>query len=255
MNLVELLLGGAIGVVLGMTVQAYFKPLTSLVERKGRESLPGHSPIYVHVDRDPRVIWSGDPDWIGFSVYVDDPLRINESGAPTGRDAWLEWASVLNAVDALTTPLRVTVQARVEAAVVVENVRVAKHRTIELQEGIILTRGVGGADLEPRRLEIDLDWGEQPLTTWRNPSGDVGKPLTAKLAAGDIEQVHIWANAQDSEHAIWHEWSIELEMLVEGVRRTQTIDDDGRPFVTVSPGRLPRRVNYGGTSDWGDWPS
>lgn len=257
MNYGDLLLGallGAIaGLLIGVTLGSYLRPLAACIERKARRDWA--DPVVVSVDRDPSLIWAGNPDWVGFSVYVDDPLRFGDRYAPPGRDDWLAWARSLNAVDAVSTFVKITIQARVEAAVLVENIRVLHHRKVPLTRGMILTRGVGGPDLDPRRFEIELDWGKEAVVTWVKPGGETAKPLALKLAAGDVEQFHVWANANQGDEAVRHEWVMELQLLVEGQRVAHQIDSSGQPFVTVSPGTLPRLMNPAGTDTWEEWPA
>jgi hypothetical protein len=119
---------------------------------------------------------------------------------------------------------------------------------------MILTRGTGGADLEPRRFEIDFDWGQEPVVTWIKRGGESGGPPAMKLSAGDVEQFHVWAKAKQRGEAVWHEWSIDLHLLVEGKKAMHRIDNGGPPFVTVSPGDLPHKLNAAGTQNWVDWP-
>jgi hypothetical protein len=184
-------------------------------------------------------------------MYIDDPSRIINI-ATDDRDEWARSAREVNAVDARISYLKVTLQARVDAAVVIDSVRVVSHRQIELDRGMILVRPTGGADLEPRRVEIDFDWGETPVVTWLDNGGLPMSPPSMKLAAGDVERFHVWAKADLGATATWHEWSIELNILVEGVRRVFYVDDGGTPFVTVSAGQLPVRFNMVGTSEWRD---
>ncbi|MFI5558543.1 hypothetical protein ACIA2T_04625 [Amycolatopsis japonica] len=209
-------------------------------------------PLLVHVERDPSIIWGGKPDWVGLSVYIDDPMRAAQLATPD-RTEWVRRMYAANAVDANMTFLKVTIQAKTEAAVVIESVRVVLHRQMTLTKGMILTRSTGGADLEPRRIEIDFNWGDDPLVTWLDSGGQaMEKPPALNLAAGEAEQFHIWAKAYEGGQATWHEWYLELQLLVEGVRQIATIDDGGAPFVTVTPGSLSVRFNAAGSSEWRD---
>jgi hypothetical protein len=231
-------------------LQAYFRPVSARMERIGRRHLS--DPLIVHVENDPSIIWNGEPDWMPLSVYIDDPIRI--AGINGGsRDEWVEQARAANAVDAEQTFLSITLQARVDAAVVVESVRVITHSRRPVLRGMILTRPTGGADLQPRRIEIDFDWNpDAPVITWCGPGSEPGRPIALKLPAGDIERFHIWAKAFGSDKAEWCEWSLELLLLVEGKRVKHLVDNNGAPFVTVSPGELPRRFNVPGTAEWRD---
>lgn len=91
---------------------------------------------------------------------------------------------------------------------------------------------------------------------WLNSTGQPGRPPSIVLSAGEIERFHIWATtAFDQAEAVRHEWSLELLLLVEGARRTIAINDDGKPFVTVSPGSLPVHFNMPGNDGWSDNPN
>ena len=69
-----------------------------------------------------------------------------------------------------------------------------------------------------------------------------------KLAAGDVEVFHVWAEAKQ---AVWYEWAFELVLLVEGKRVRRLIkQDDGSWFVTVGGDGLDMWMNYSGSSEW-----
>ncbi len=252
MSLADALIGGNVGLLLDITIGSYFRPLAAWIERQARSDWA--DPVLVAVERDPEIIWTGTPDWVGFSMYVDDPQRFSGSDVPAGRDEWLAWARSLNTVDAITTPLKITIQTRTEAAVLIEAVRVIGHRQVPLKNGIILTRDTGGADLDPRCFEIDLDWGQQVVVTWTKCGGESGGPPAIKLSAGDVEQFHVWAKAKQRGEAMRHEWTFDLHLLVEGKKVVRRIANSGSPFVTVSPGDLPHKLNAAGNQNWLDWP-
>lgn len=246
--MLELVGGALIGLILSLTLQAYLRPFASLMERIGRRHFS--KPILVHVEHDPSIVWNGEPDWVPLSVYIDDPMRMARIN-PLNRDEWVEQARLANAVDAGMTFLKATIQAKSDAAVVIESVRVVVHRKVQLDGGMILTRPTGGADLVPRRIEIDFDFNpNSPLVTWYKAGGEPGKPIAINLSSGEIEQFHIWAKAYQGVEAVRYEWSFELLLLVEGARRVHRIDDNGKPFVTVCPGNLPARFNLPGTNEW-----
>jgi len=161
-------------------------------------------------------------------------------------------ARSVNAVDAYMTPLKVTLQARVEAAVVIERVRVVEHRQIPITHGVILTRATGGADITPRRIEIDLELMSEPVIAWRDSNNEFIEAPGIKLAAGDVERFHVWTLVRSEDQAIRHEWSIMLDLLVEGSMVEVPISDRGQPFITVSPGTLPTRYSVHGNDDWTD---
>jgi hypothetical protein len=252
---VEIFISGLAGAAIGLVVGAFFKPVSAWGEKFARR-IWSQDPIIVAVERDPAIIWSGEPDWIPFSVYIDDPIRLSSS-MPSDRTGWLEQMHNLNAVDAFETPLRVTVQARTDAAVVIEQIRVTRHRQVKLGKGIIVTRPTGGADLIPRRFEVQLDWGAEPLITFYDPGGEQPThPPAFNLAAGEAERFHLCGitSREQTGDAVWHEWSLDVDLLVEGRKVVRRIDNNGRPFVTVSPGGLPHAWMTNGSIEWTNKP-
>lgn len=246
MDVPELILGAVLGVGIGAPLGAFVRPHVAWLEKRSRRTW-NVDPLILHCERDPSIIWAGVPDWIGDSVYIDDPLRV-KGPIPPDRDTWSTWIRSYNAFDAYRTTLKITLQARVEAAVVIENILVHVHRAVPVTRGAILRRGVGGASVEPRRFSIDLDWGSPPVITWRGRDGSPLKPHALKLAAGDVEVFHVWAEAKQP---VWYEWAFELVMLVEGRRVRRLIkQDDGSWFITVGGEGLDMWMNYSGSGEW-----
>jgi hypothetical protein len=238
-----------IGAVIGLAVGVFCRPLTASLERKMRRIVPTER-LIIHVEDNPAIIWSGFPDWIEDAVYIDDPLRLRGE-IPSGRDDWAAWLRSQNAVDANRTTLSVVLQARTEAAVVIESVLVKLHRVVSIDNGAILIRGVGGASVNPRRFKIDLDSGNPP-PAWLEGGHEVSAPWGITLAAGETEVFHIWAEARQSFR---YEWTFDLNLIVEGQREIESIArPDGSPFVTVGGGDLPAWINYSGSSVW-QYPS
>ncbi len=230
----------------GLPLGAFLRPLTADLERRAR-SVWGSSPLLVHVERDPSIIWAGDPDWVAFSTYFRDPLQLDEP--PADRTEWLDWARRRGGVDASQTQLQVILQAKTDVAVVVEGLRV-RQEIRPVQGGCVLVRPVGGADLVPRHFHVDLDWGSSPLVTYRGAgSGEPEDIPRMKIPAGDIERFHIWAEADSG----WHDWTLDLLLLVEGRRLVVPINDEGAPFRTVGSAGLPLLRNIAGTSTVDPW--
>ncbi|MFF5093567.1 MULTISPECIES: hypothetical protein [Actinosynnema] len=248
MDAVSLLVGGVVGFVVSLLLGILFRAWQSVGERWARKEFKTER-LIIHVEDDPKIIWSGAPDWIGDAVYIDDPTRIRGE-IPDDRGGWAQWVRSQGAVDARRTTLRVTLQARTEAAVVIESMEVKLHRAVPVKRGVVLARATGGASVEPRRFRVDLDWGNPPLVTTAGRDAD-NAPWGIKIAAGDAEFFHIWAEATE---AVRYEWTFELNLLVEGQRVVESISrKGGSPFVTVGVGQLPMRINYSGTNKW-DFP-
>ena len=146
----------------------------------------------------PAIVRSGEPDWMSFSLYCRDVMSLPTP--PKDRIEWLAWGRRNGCFDALVSQLRVTIQARTEAAVVVDSVGVTQDRR-PVNDGFILTRPAGGPDIDPRRFVVDLDWGDRsPVTTFYGPGGAPSELPSVKLAAGDIEKFEIWADARSGWH-------------------------------------------------------
>lgn len=235
-----------VGAVIGVPVGALLRPWAARLER-GARAVQQDSPLLIHVERDPSMIWAGAPDWMPFSVYFPNVLRLPDP--PAGRDEWLAWARRHGGVDASLTQLSVTLQAKVDAAVVIEGLKV-RNDTRPVEQGIVLVRTTGGADLMPRQFRVDLDWESAAVVTFEDQGGNPANTPRMKIAAGDIERFHIWASAEQG----WHDWTVELLLLVEGRRVVVPIDNEGAPFTTVGPHGLPRRMNYAGTTEVEVWP-
>jgi hypothetical protein len=132
------------------------------------------------------------------------------------------------------TVLRVTVTAQTDATVVMET-PIVRGTTQDVPAGVgVLWPAPGGADISPRRYAIQLDSGSYPATVTfveQDPGFDQPQlPPSWTLAAGEVEQLHIWASA---EAGGMHEWTMQLPLLVDGRREFVDVDKDGRPFVTV----------------------
>jgi len=234
---------GSVGVVVGAVLTALIAPITPGLERLSRRATRA-KPLFVHIETDPSVIWAGFPDWIPLSHFFETPPPID--GPVINRADWLAWASRHGGVDAALTTVHVTLQAQGPATVAVQGLRV-RRRSSSVAGGQIVTRGVGGASVIPRKLTIHLDSGVEPIVTSEDNGGDtsIGFP-NLQLATGDTEVLHIWAEAESGRH----EWTAYLILLVEGRRVLHPIRNNGKPFVTVGASGIEQRVNYAATDTW-----
>ncbi|MFD3542577.1 hypothetical protein ACFWUQ_24235 [Streptomyces sp. NPDC058662] len=179
--------------------------------------------VAIHIERDPSIIWSGYPNWVGASVWMPE-LPADAPDHPTD---WYNWARPLGGSDARLTVLKVSITSRDTAAILVEP---PKIRSLPLPigdppKGIVATYPVGGAELNPRRVQVDLEWG---AATWVGPEGAPIRALNLSLAPGETEQFHIYAHAAAGRY----QWRLELPLLVDGKRLTVRVEDDGEPFIT-----------------------
>ncbi|SED32358.1 helix-turn-helix transcriptional regulator [Streptomyces sp. TLI_105] len=155
---------------------------------------------------------------------------------PEAADA-RSWAAAQGAVDGGETLVRVSVQGKGAAAVVLQalHVRVVERGAPLPWAAYRMDEGCGGA-VTPRRFEVDLD---RPRPVARaldgyDASGEEGRTLPAvsfpyAVSAAEPEELLVSAGAAGCDCR----WYLELEWSSEGRRGTVRIgDEDGAPFRT-----------------------
>ncbi|MFD8639583.1 helix-turn-helix domain-containing protein [Streptomyces zaomyceticus] len=155
---------------------------------------------------------------------------------PEAADA-RSWAAARGAVDGGETLVRVSVQGKGTAAVVLQalHVRVVERGAPLPWAAYRMDDGCGGA-VTPRRFEVDLD---RPRPVARavdgyDASGQEGRTLPAvsfpyKVDAAEPEELLVSAGAAGCDCR----WYLELEWSSEGRRGTvRIVDEDGAPFRT-----------------------
>ena len=225
-----------VGTIIGIVITALFHPLSRWLERVSRR-LWRTSPIYVHIDSDPSIIWAGYPPWVGSSVWLPS---IPSEGPPESCLDWRSWALKAGGSDGQQSTLRITIQAREDVALVIETVSVRQNNVIDSAEvgGCFLTCQTAGAAISPRRIEVQLDWGRGAATaTWIDQDGSPTTAPQLSLSAGEFEQFHIWAKTEQGRH----EWWLELLLIVEGRRVVVPIHQEHNgSFVTIGCRGLPQ---------------
>ncbi len=222
-------LGVVLAFVLGFAVRPVLMPYSRKLERIGRRI---EDPVDVHVEDDQAVIWAGFPPWMSFSYFIPGELP-SDVPPEDGRD-WGRWAESHGGFDLWMTMVRVTIVAKTDTTVVVETPMVTQE-TSTVPEGVgVLKPAPGGADITPRRYDIDLASGTHPWILFMEggeaAAGDPKPAPSFSLKAGEVEQLHIWAKAEDDQ---LHAWSMEIPMLIDGRRITIPVDHHGGPFKTV----------------------
>lgn len=76
------------------------------------------------------------------------------------------------------------------------------------------------------------------ITPYFRPLSERLEKRARKRWDREVERFHIWVSVREDAEAMWHEWRLVLDLIVEGERYEWPIPKDA-PFVTVSPGRLP----------------
>lgn len=159
---------------------------------------------------------------------------------PTSADAE-GWAASQTAVHGRTTNLRISVQGRGSAAVVLEalHVRVVDRVTPADRSGAAYSMYEGcGAVLVPRHFAVNLD-ARRPLAR-SMPGNDPDRPAPAigfpyRVSLGDPEVLMLAARTVTCTCA----WYLDLDWSSQGRTGTVRIDDHGRPFRTTSIEGLP----------------
>lgn len=153
----------------------------------------------------------------------------------------------LGGVDERSTQVRLTLTARQDLLVVVDAVRVKVHARRPVPPWRAITCAVGGADITPRRGDINLSFFDPPPVDWVDADGEPTNMPTFSLTAGEAEILHLWANVEEE----WVEWSGELLVMVDGQRQVVEIADNGRPFVTTgSAGASSHHMRVSGGDEW-----
>ncbi|WOC11268.1 hypothetical protein [Gordonia sp. MP11Mi] len=167
--------------------------------------------------------------------------------APSGKaTAMPRWAAQLDGYAAHQMDLSITITAWEDRGVVVSALRVeAKARN--LPDGFVLTRPVGGASLEVKRMEVTLSTFATSVLA-RAPGGAVVHPFAFQLGRGESAQFHLVVEANGDESSVpAYEWTATLDLIVGSKRREVRIDNYGKPYVLVNRGQRPELWWEGGT--------
>lgn len=230
----EVLVGALVGAVVGVAITGLLHPMAERLERFSRR-LWRVRPLFVHIEADRRLIWAGSPPWIPAAVWLPEMPR---EQPPLDANDWSAWGRRLGGHDADVTMLQVTLQARKDVSLVVDRPMIRYARSDD-RRGVIALCPVGGADLLPRRIDVDLDTfdGDVAMTQHLDYDEEVPWP-SISLAPGEVERLHIWAKASSG----FHQWRLELPVLVDGRRRLVPVDNAGDAFTTVGFDGIPKVV-------------
>ncbi|MGW2299730.1 helix-turn-helix domain-containing protein [Streptomyces sp. NPDC001809] len=213
--------GGALAVVVTVALGAVLLP----DKAPGRPAAPP-APLTWTVASD---LWENG---CGHTYLV----RRTPPAPPEAADA-RSWAAARGAVDGGKTLVRVSVQGKGTAAVVLQalHVRVVERGAPLPWTAYRMDDGCGGA-VTPRRFEVDLD-RPRPVARARDgydASGQEGRTIPAvsfpyAVSVGEPEELLVSAGTAGCDCR----WYLELEWSSEGRRGTVRIgDEDGAPFRT-----------------------
>ncbi|MFM9551212.1 helix-turn-helix domain-containing protein [Streptomyces caniscabiei] len=184
--------------------------------------------------------------------YVIDKPTARVPPPPLQQDAEA-WASSLGAVHGRQTKVRISVQGRSSAAVVLEALHVRVVSRGAPVDGNAYSMGQGcGSDLTPRRFTVDLDEDRPAARPKDGANGaEGGRVIPAvrfplRVSAEDPEVLDVDATTQTYDAR----WYLELGWSSQGRAGTIRIDDDGRPFHTTGIKGMPHY--WYGTNDAGE---
>jgi len=235
-------LGFVLGLLSGVALSfllAFTEPVQRLVKRKGR-TVFREDPVDVHVQTDQAVIWAGLPPWISGRYFFDDALP--KATPPDACVDWTKWSREHGGRPCGEFELMITIQAKLDVAVVVDTpiVRVVTRREVD---GVTATCvAVGGPSVSPRRFQVSLDASDPPDIVFNDEGMEPGTLAGFSLTKGEVERFHIWANAT-GQHEL--EWSLELPMIVNG----DEVRMDLGTFVAVGGGAASSEFLWQG-DDW-----
>ncbi|MFF5367108.1 helix-turn-helix domain-containing protein [Streptomyces sp. NPDC013187] len=180
-------------------------------------------------------------------VITRPPAQVPPPPVPQDAGAW---AASENAVHGGETLVRLSVQGRSDAAVVLTALRVrVVGRAAPVQgNAYAMDQGCGGS-LTPRSFDVDLD-KNRPIA--RAVAGsDAGTPIPAvsmpyRVSAQDPEVLLVNARTRGCDCR----WYLELDWSSQGRSGTVRIDDGGRPFRTSGIAGLPRYLYDTSARQW-----
>lgn len=232
----ELVLAALLGAIFGWAANQFLPSLWRQITRQPM--------IQVFVEANPAIIWAGAPPWVGASYVLPDVAGLGVPPSNLCTD-WYAWLRGRGAVPGGMTEAEITLTAGTELTVVVDGVRAKVVRRGQPPAWTHLICGVGGADITPRHLRIELDGFDTPTTSFVNQDGQSVRWPRLSLSKGEAEKLYMVAKTRSYDV----EWTAEVLAIVNGKRRIFTIDNNGKPFRTCGTEGLPTHVWYGS----GEW--
>lgn len=209
-------------------------------------------PVDVHIESDAALIFANYPmDSVSFAQFVPMPIeRVPE--LPPGRAVEMgNWAKRLGGMPALKSRVEVTITAREDCHVVVQSLRV-NAISAPLPEGCVVVKGVGGADMEVRRIDIGLATTGS-ATQFTKPGGRETAPFEFELHPGESAKFALSALADGTEDVDLYEWDCVLDLLHRGKTYGVKVDDHGDRFRLVNRGKRPQYIGGATVGQWNPW--
>jgi hypothetical protein len=201
--------------------------------------------VHLYVETDPAVIWAGAPPWVGAGYVLPDVVGLGDPPSSFCPD-WYSWLRPRGAVPAGSTEAEITLTSATNTTVILDGVRAKVVRRGPPPAWTHLICVVGGADITPRHIRIELDGFDVPLTSFVSEvSGERIRVPRLVLSPGQAEKFYLLAKCRSEDI----EWTAELLAIVNGKRRVFAITNDGKPFRTCGVEGLPTHSWYG-TGAW-----
>ena len=124
---------------------------------------------------------------------------------------------------------QIVLQAPTEAAVVINRFDVEVRRRGEPIDGVEVVCPTAGAELNPRRIQVDLD-ADPPTVTYLRIEGDTAVPANLRITVSqsDPEVLEVWADTEECDC----EWIGILSYVADGQPGTLEITNNGDVFRT-----------------------
>lgn len=165
------------------------------------------------------------------------------------------WAHAMGAADLSESNAQVTI-ANSTASVVTVTGTVNVRRKPPIVGSVLSCLGLGGA-LDPKTICVDLALSRLASCT-QGPHRK--RPFARQLASGEVEVLELKASGSEPIAAAQvpngvYEWTVELDVSVDGAHHRYLVDDNGEPFRTYVTDRFASLELD--TYDWieGGWRS
>jgi len=171
-----------------------------------------------------------DPSRISGVSDADRPVVIPASTRTTGNpgsgcEGFYAWATRNGGVDGGETIVQIIAQGKHDSAVLLNEMRIRVLNKTPPMRGIPATCPAAGS-AQRRAISVDLD--KVPPTVSYETNDDVS-PFGFTLAKGETETFIVAASATQATYR----WLIELDLFVDGVRKTVVIGPQGGFATTV----------------------
>ena len=216
------------GVLVGLITAAVLGAI-ALAGRRWRRRSTTRQPIRITFERAVRAPWG-----VALPGTLPDPAQFEARRDVGERDAY-DWLQSVGAVDHGETKLRLFLVGNGDAPVLIRSMRVVSSRH-EPYRATLVECATAGA-LSSTMLLFDLD--DEAPAAWEAVQPEFELPsrvgnapyfdrTTIELAPGEHHDLLIVGTA----NRFRVEWSLEVDVMVQGTKTTIHVDDNGKPFTT-----------------------